>query len=85
MGKANSKVRGMMLPVAFEAPSVSISLIARRSIAWLAARRTRLSAHGDLGSHMSRKSIAAMPMPPEKARRNEGSFWSSSACGASSM
>src|SRR6266850_190393 len=69
----------------FAARSVSISLIARRSSARLAARRTRRSAQGDFGSHMSRKSSAAIPMPPENASLSAGSRWSSSACGASSM
>ena len=44
----NSNVRGAMLPVGREAPSVSASLSALRSIAWLAASRTRRSAHGRL-------------------------------------
>ena len=44
------------VPVGREAPSVSASLSALRSIARLAALRTRGSAHGDFGSHMSKKS-----------------------------
>src|SRR4030095_6825302 len=39
-----------------DAPRFSSSFSARRSTAVTAARRTRLSAHGDLGSHWSKKS-----------------------------
>jgi hypothetical protein len=39
--------------VSNECPSVSAWLIACRSIARLAARRTRRSCHGDFGSHWS--------------------------------
>ena len=56
MGRANSKPLGTMFPVGGDAPTVSASLIAFLSMAWLAASRTRLSAHGDFGSHMSKKS-----------------------------
>ena len=43
----------MMLPVTFERPRNSAWLIACRSMARLAASRTRRSAHGDLASHWS--------------------------------
>ena len=46
---------GMMLPVIREWPSVSASLMVLRSIARLAAKRTRWSCHGDFGSHWSGK------------------------------
>ena len=39
------------LPTGREAPRVSASDSALRSMAWLAASRTRRSAHGDFGSH----------------------------------
>ena len=39
-----------MLPMSFENPRVSAWLMACRSTAWLAASRTRRSAHGDFGS-----------------------------------
>ena len=48
--------RGTMLPVSPEKPSDSASLIAFRSMARLAARRTRWSCQGDFGSHWSTKS-----------------------------
>jgi hypothetical protein len=53
MARAYSKADGMMLPVGFENPSVSASLIARRSKASAAASRTRRSDQGDFGSHWS--------------------------------
>ena len=37
-------------PAGGEAPRLSASAMVLRSIAWLAASRTRLSAHGDFGS-----------------------------------
>src|SRR5213596_1382303 len=43
----------MMLPVILENPRVTAWLIAWRSTAWFAARRTRRSCHGELGSHWS--------------------------------
>src|SRR5262249_59469797 len=49
----NSKSRGMMLKASLPYPRYSASLIALRSMEWLAAMRTRRSAHGDLGSHCS--------------------------------
>ena len=54
--QANSNVFGTMPPVAGEAPSVSALLSSCRLIAKLAASRTRRSAQGDLGSHISKKS-----------------------------
>src|SRR5262245_64539064 len=74
-----------MLPVRREAPRVSASLIDWRSAARLAARRTRRSDHGDLGSHWSKKSRKWMPMAPEKAILMLGSRCSSRAVGVSSM
>ena len=50
-----------MLPVGRERPSVSASLSAWRSMARLAASRTRLSAQGDFGSHWSGKSSQKIP------------------------
>src|SRR5262245_35800651 len=50
-----AKVLGMIEFVSNECPSVSAWLIACRSIARLAARRTRRSCHGDFGSHWSTK------------------------------
>ena len=47
----------MMLYVSFEWPSVIAWLMALRSIARLAARRTRGSAHGDFGSNCSVNTI----------------------------
>ena len=64
-----------MLPVGLDAPSVAASLSAFRSIARLAALRTRWSAQGDLGSHMSKKSRTNVPTPPEKASFKVGSFF----------
>ena len=45
------------MAVTFEKPRVSDWLMAWRSIARLAAKRTRRSAHGDFGSHCSVNSI----------------------------
>src|SRR6266545_314319 len=43
----------MMLWVSLEWPSVMAWLMALRSMAWFAARRTRRSCQGDFGSHWS--------------------------------
>jgi len=60
-GQANSKSRGMMLPVRREKPSVNDWLMAWRSRAWFTASRTRRSAHGDFGSHLSVKASHCSP------------------------
>jgi hypothetical protein len=57
MDMPNSRFLGTKPPLSREALSVSAAFSAFRSMAWLAASRTRWSAHGDLGSHMSKKSM----------------------------
>ncbi len=52
----------MRPPVGFEKPRVSAWLSAFRSIAWLAAKRTRRSCHGDFGSHWSGMSSQKTPL-----------------------
>src|SRR5882672_3637908 len=49
--RENSRGRGISEPVGLEKPRVSAWLRASRSMARLAACRTRRSAHGDFGSH----------------------------------
>ena len=53
---AKSNSGGTKEPVGLPSPSISAWLIALRSMARLAAWRTRRSCHGDFGSHWSRKS-----------------------------
>jgi len=50
-----------MLPVGAEKPSASASLMAWRSMARLAASRTRRSAHGEPGVHCSGNSTHSTP------------------------
>ena len=68
-----------MLLVIRENPSVSDWLMAWRSIAWLAARRTRRSAHGDFGSHCSVKITQNVALNSEGFTARPGDRRSSSA------
>ena len=58
---AKSNSGGTNEPVGRPRPSISTSLMPFRSMARLAASRTRRSFQGDFGSHMSRKSSQYTP------------------------
>jgi len=69
----------MMLKVSAECPSVMAWLIAFRSMAWLAATRTRRSCHGDFGSHWSSKLTHCGAWITAGLSVSPGVRWSSSA------
>jgi hypothetical protein len=78
----NSSARGISEPVGYENPSVSAWLSALRSMDRLAARRTRMSCHGDFGSHWSGRSSQKVPCDSLGATSlNPGVRWMSSATG----
>ena len=81
MVSAYWKMRGTKLPVSREKPSVSALFTAWRSMAWLAASRTRRSAHGDLGSHWSGSSSQKAPESSGATTLKPGAFCSASAVG----
>ena len=81
MGRANSNVRGMMLPVGREKPRVSAWLTALRSMARLAARRTLMLAQGDFGFHCSGMSSQKGASRRTGTRRRPAVRLSSSAVG----
>src|SRR5262249_360353 len=78
---ANSMCRGTMLPVMPAKPSCSASFSVLRSIAWLAAKRTRRSCQGDFGSHCSVKSRKMTVLVLTAVSLSPCVFWMSSATG----
>ena len=72
----------MIDPVGFEKPSVSAWFSACRSMARLAALRTRTSDHGDFGSHWSgRSSQKTDGATARETSLKPGVRWTSSATG----
>src|ERR671937_3057942 len=71
----------MLDDASLPSPSISDWLMPLRSMARLAAMRTRLSCHGDFGSHWSGKSSQYMPYRIGATIRTPGERFSSSAAG----
>ncbi len=74
-------MRGTMLPVSREKPSVSAWFTACRSMARLAAWRTRRSCQGDFGSHCSGSSSQNAPESSGAFRVKPGVLRMASAVG----
>ena len=66
-----------MLPVILEKPRLSAWLMAGRSTAWVAARRTRRSCHGEPLSHWSAKKSQWVLVKGVGRRVSPGVRWTS--------
>jgi hypothetical protein len=71
----------MMLPLGRATPRYSAWLMLWRSMAWLAASRTRRSCQGDFGSHWSGRSSQNTESSRTESSRNPAVLFTASASG----